>query len=272
MNRLWDAGNGQVLREEEYLDGEGLIRCKRCGSPRQKVLDLGERTLKVRCLCLCQDRQRGEEEAEKRRREFRDRVDRNRSVGMAEKALRGCTFENDLGYNPEMEKAKKYVEHWAEMRRDATGLLLWGGVGTGKTYMAACIANALLDRGVSVMMTNFSRCLSDLPGMFSGDRNRFLDGFNRYELLIIDDLGVERGSEFVLEQAFNIIDGRCRARLPLIVTTNLSLQELKNPDCLGKARIYDRVLERCVPVRVNNRSIRQENARANLERARELLV
>ena len=71
---------------------------------------------------------------------------------------------------------------------------------------------------------------------------------------------------------FNIIDSRYRAKLPLIVTTNLTLQELKNPDSLAKARIYDRVLERCVPIRINNRNIRQENARENLERAKELLV
>ena len=71
---------------------------------------------------------------------------------------------------------------------------------------------------------------------------------------------------------FNIIDSRYRAKLPLIVTTNLTLQELKNPDSLAKARIYDRVLERCVPIRINNRNIRQENAKENLDRAKELLA
>lgn len=51
-----------------------------------------------------------------------------------------------------------------------------------------------------------------------------------------------------------------RARLPLIVTTNLTLKELKNPDPLAKRRIYDRVLERCVPLQVNRLCIRQDNA------------
>ena len=70
---------------------------------------------------------------------------------------------------------------------------------------------------------------------------------------------------------FNIIDGRTRARKPLIVTTNLSLPELKHPDSLAKARIYDRLLERCVPVRVHNRNLRQENAQAQLQRVKKLL-
>ena len=164
------------------------------------------------------------------------------------------------------------MEHWDEMQRDSTGLLFWGDVGTGKTFIAACIANALIDQGVPVMMTNFSRVLSDLPGLFSGNRNRYIDSFNRYPLLIIDDLGVERSSEFALEQVFNIVDGRYRAKLPLIVTTNLTLQEMKHPDNLARARIYDRVLERCIPVRINNRNIRQENARAAMDRAKGLLV
>ena len=271
MKNLFDE-TPQAIKEDEYLGQDGLIYCRDCHSPRQKELDLGQRKLKVRCLCVCKAVRQEIARGELRRQEFQDKVSRNRTVGLAEPALRKCTFENDKGYNPEIAKARKYVENWDEMQASAAGLLFWGNVGTGKTYIAACIANALIDRGVQVMMTNFSRVLSDLPGMFSGDRNRYIDSFNRYPLLIIDDLGVERGSEFALEQVFNIIDSRYRAKLPLIVTTNLTLQELKNPDSLAKARIYDRVLERCVPIRINNRNIRQENARENLERAKELLA
>ena len=62
----------------------------------------------------------------------------NRFVGLSEPALRKFTFANDKGYNPEIRVAKKYVEHWEKMERQASGLLLWGGVGTGKTYMAGC--------------------------------------------------------------------------------------------------------------------------------------
>lgn len=265
-----EAWKDGPLREGEYRK-DGLVYCAACHTPRQRLIDLGERTILVRCLCRCQTEKREAEEAASRQREFWDRVAANRSVGLSEPALRQFTFAGDKGYNPEIRVAQKYVDHWEQMEREASGLLLWGGVGTGKTYIAGCIANALLDQGVTVMMTNFSRVLSDLPGMFSGDRNRYLDSFNRYRLLIIDDFGVERSSEFALEQVFNIIDGRTRARKPLIVTTNLTLQELKNPDTLAKARIYDRLLERCVPVRIHNRNLRQENAREHLQSMKKLL-
>ena len=79
-------------------------------------------------------------------------------------------------------------------------------MGTGKSFFAGCIANALLDKGVPVLMTNFSRILNTLTGMYSDDRNQFIDSFNKYSLLIIDDLGIERSSEFALEQVFNVID------------------------------------------------------------------
>ena len=93
---------------------------------------------------------------------------------------------------------------------------------------------------------------------------------NIYPLLILDDLGIERNSEFALEQVFNVIDSRYRSCKPLIVTTNLTLNELKNPSDLAHARIYDRVLERCVPLRINNRNIRKDNAKVQMERAKAL--
>ena len=120
-------------------------------------------------------------------------------------------------------------------------------------------------------MTNFSRILNTLTGMYSDDRNQFIDSFNKYSLLIIDDLGIERSSEFTLEQVFNVIDSRYRSKKPLIVTTNLTLDELRHPKDLVRARIYDRVLERCVPLKINNQNIRELNAAANMQEARKIL-
>ena len=121
-------------------------------------------------------------------------------------------------------------------------------------------------------MTNFARILNTLAGMHSEDRNLFIDSMNRYSLLIIDDLGMERNSEFALEQVFHVIDSRYRSRKPLIVTTNLTLTELNTPADMAHRRIYDRILERCVPIRMNNRNIRQDNASKNLEEAKRLLL
>ena len=141
---------------------------------------------------------------------------------------------------------------------------------SGKTYIAACIANALIEQGVSVLMTNFSKILNTLSPMYSGDRNAFIDSLNHYSLLIIDDLGIERNSEFALEQVFSVIDSRYRCKKPMIITTNLTIDEMNHAD-LAHTRIYNRILERCTPLMVNNQNIRKVNAEMNLKEARKLL-
>lgn len=107
--------------------------------------------------------------------------------------------------------------------------------------------------------------------MYSDEKNQFIDSLNKYSLLIIDNLGIQRSTEFALEQVFNVIDSRYRSKLPLIVTTNMTLDELKHPQDLARSRIYDRVLERCVPLKINNHNIRQMNAAENIQEARKIL-
>ena len=260
------------LRADEYLNEDSLICCRKCQTPRQKRIEITGRTIEPRCLCKCQQVEQEKREHERKHREFLDIVERNRSMGLPDPAQRKHTFENDLGYNPkQIAMAKQYVQHWEEFLASPTGLLLWGDVGTGKSFIAGCIANALLDKGVPVIMTNFARLLNKLTDMYSGDRNAYIDSFKRYPLMIIDDLGVERNSEFAREQVFSVIDSRYRSQLPMIVTTNLSLEELKDPTDLSRSRIYDRVLERCLPIRVNEQNIRELNQAAVLARAKQLL-
>ena len=261
------------LRDGEYIhEGNGLVYCSNCHTPRQNRLEVNGALYEPRCMCKCQTEEYERQEKKRERREFLEMIAKNRSVGLTDPELRKHTFENDLGYNSkQMDMAKKYVCNWAEFRSKSIGLLLWGDVGTGKSFIAGCIANALLDEGIAVMMTNFTQLLNKLTDMYSGDRNTYINSLNAFPLLIIDDLGVERNSEFAREQVFNIIDSRYRSQLPMIVTTNLTLEELKRPADLARARIYDRVLERCVPIRVNEQNIRKLNTAANMGRAKQLL-
>lgn len=159
---------------------------------------------------------------------------------------------------------------WQTMRAENLGLFLWGGVGTGKSFLAGCIANALMEQEVPVRMTNFARILNELNSSFSG-RNDVVDNLCRYPLLIIDDFGMERGTEYALEQIYNIVDSRYRSRKPLIVTTNLTLDEIRHPQDTAHARIYDRLLEMCIPISCIGVSFRKENAQEKLERMKLLI-
>ena len=88
---------------------------------------------------------------------------------------------------------------------------------------------------------------------------------------IIDDLGVERSTEYAMEQMFFVIDSRYRSRRPMIITTNLKLSELKNPPDLAHARIYDRILERCAPILFDGKNFREENAGVTRQAAKDIV-
>lgn len=260
------------LKEDEYFNpADGLIYCALCRTPRQAVVNVQGSTFVPNALCRCQAAARELYLAEEKKRERMQEIERLRAAGLQDRALRNYTFANDLGWCPEIEKARAYVDRFREMEQDATGLLLWGDLGTGKTFFAGCIANALIEQGIPVLMTSFARVLNSLTGFRPEDRNEFVDSLNNYRLLVIDDLGVERNTEFSLEQVFHVIDSRYRSRLPMIVTTNLSLRELKQPADLAHARIYDRILERCVPIKINGQNHRQHLAADQLKKARILL-
>ena len=171
------------------------------------------------------------------------------------------TFENDDRKNAKLSAAmERYAENFGDFLKEGKGLLLYGTVGTGKSYYAACIANRLIDKGRRVKMTNFSTLINKIQATFEG-KQEIIDDLNRYPLLIIDDLGAERQSEYMQEMVFNIIDARYRAGLPMIVTTNLTAEEIKKPQEVRYARIYDRIIERCFPVEISGVSRRRQHVK-----------
>lgn len=195
--------------------------------------------------------------------ESMQRLNMLKSMCFQDSAPYGWTFENDNGKNPLIGKAKTYADKWSDMLSKNIGLLLWGEVGTGKTYFAACIANALVENCVSVKMTNFSTILNDL--FYENDKNQYINRLNNHNLLIIDDLGIERDTEYALEQVYNVVDARYKSNKPLIITTNLSITEIKNPVDTAHKRIYDRVLEMCVPIKFDGENFRQQKATDKME-------
>lgn len=186
-------------------------------------------------------------------------------------ALLGYTFDKDNGSVSQIENARKYAAHWEEISSRGLGLLFWGLPGNGKTFAAACIANALLEKWVQVRMTTLGQVLNTLPAMNGEEKLRYLNDLRDCDLLILDDFGMERRSDYAREQIFSLVDSRYLSRRPMIVTTNLSLTELKTPADLSQRRIYDRVLEMCVPVCFDGESLRQEKARENIRLYRQLI-
>ena len=124
-----------------------------------------------------------------------------------------------------------------------------GRRGDWKEFVVGCIANALIGKGIPAMMANFSHILNTISIMNPSERKQFTDSLSNYPLLILDDLGIERSSEFALEQVFHVIDSRYRSKLSLIITTILTLNKIKSTSNLAIHCIYNRILERCVSIK-----------------------
>lgn len=256
---------------DDYIGKDGLLYCGKCHTKKQtRIFLLGEERTPP-CLCKCRQEQRDREEAEHKRILFEDKVKRLRQMGFPEREMQEWTFANADGSNEKLiSAAQRYVDNFKEFRKNGKGLLLFGTVGTGKTFISACIANALIDRGYPVLMTNFARIANTVSGMWEG-KQEYYDSLNDYQLLVLDDLAAERKTEYMSEIVFNVIDARYRAGLPLIVTTNLTSEELKHPADISYQRTFSRLLEMCVPVKVDGKDKRLEKMKADFQPMRDLL-
>lgn len=255
-----EASRNSHYEEGDYLNEDGLLTCGKCHTPKQyrftATWDGKEKTPYTPCDCA-RERRDAEEQA-RQAQNLRIKVNRLRKLGFPDSEMADWTFAHDDGTDPKtMSIARKYVDNFTEMKKRGKGLLLYGTVGTGKTYAAACIANELINQDRPCLVTNFARITNTLQGMFDG-KQRYLDDFNRLDLLVIDDLAAERDTSYMNEMVFNIIDARYRSGKPLIVTSNLTKTDLMTPGSIERQRIYSRLLEMCVPVEVKGGDRRQK--------------
>ncbi len=271
MSALEKRAAESIKAEQGDYELDGLLHCCKCNTPKQTRVMLFGVERKPMCLCKCEVEKRDREEAERKRIEFQARVKEMRRVGFPEAEMQNWNFEHDDGESGQIITiAKNYVKNFDKMLEDGKGLLLFGGVGNGKTFASACIANALIDKGYPCMMTNFARIANTVQGMFDG-RQDYYDSFNRFPLLVIDDLSAERKTEYMQEIVFNVIDSRYRAGLPTIVTSNLTADEIKNPADISYQRIFSRLLEMCVPIEVKGEDRRRKILKESFSEYSELL-
>jgi DNA replication protein DnaC len=233
------------LKGDEIEIG-GVPCCPVCHEPRITRVKYGGREHIHRCICPCES-----EEVE--HATLKQQIT-YRQQGIKDKQYLSYTFENS---EIDLPIAKKYCDNWGKYYEGNIGLQFMGEPGNGKTYIAACIANRLINDGHTVLMANVLWYLEQLH--FKNDNSaEFLNSLQNYDLMIIDDFGAMRESEYRIEQMYNIIDTRYRAKKPLIITTNLSLEDYKNETNMNLKRIYDRLSEMCHPITIKTESWRKK--------------
>lgn len=267
-------GTDFTYNKETHYEKDGHIYCKTCNEriDGKPIPMLDKKLMIIRNACKC-DRDRAEQEKLREKQIEQDRLRKNCFISKNQIAY---TFENvDEDTDKDIiKKAKNYVKHFEEMRKDNVGLLLYGNVGSGKTYIACSIANAIItEYSYTVKMRNFAQILNDLQkGGFNLDRNEYIEQITSSTLLILDDFGIERNTEYALEQIYNVINARYLKARPTIITTNLNFKDIeKEQEDIMLGRIYSRIIEMCLPLRVTGLDRRKIQSKEKLKKAQNLI-
>lgn len=252
-----------------YTGDDGLLYCGKCNTPKQSRYTTGNGT---DCLVVI--------DCECRQREKRDRLRRELQRGIEDERAKLAAFAKDDGADSESGgMLRRYAEKWDAMREKNIGLLLHGDVGGGKTFFAACIANAIIDKQVEkgdwnaspVIMTTIPALQHEMKEDYGSRKAAVLRRIAETPLLILDDVGYERKTSTSDELAYEIINQRYKANKPLIVTTNLTIGEITNAQDQHQRRAFDRIVEMCSPIHVKAEGRRQAIARAKSAEARRIL-
>ena len=249
-------GNAAAEKRGIITDEDGVKRCAICNEPVFALIGGVKRP--VECAC-----DRAEADKSKRRKA----VDAARRKAEASPLF--CrmytegrfSFARDDAANSNASKTcRKYVEHFGELKQKGYGLFLSGGVGTGKTFYAACIANELISNGIPALMFSSQSFVSAAQSP-RGNIDELLRALNSFDLLVLDDFGAERETDFALEVIERFTDSRSLSKKPLIVTSNLAPKDMMNACTdLRKMRVCDRLRSMCpvsIPVLGNSRRAEQ---------------
>lgn len=260
---------------DDYIGSDGLLYCGRCNTRKEReIIWFDNKPKKVPVMCKCRAEEERLKKEQMQKEEEMRRIQRAKISSMMDDTFRTACFANYQirnGNERHLKVAKKYCIEFSKMYERNQGLLFWGTVGTGKSYTAACIANYLLEANTSVVMTSFVRILQEMQGFDREREETFTNKLNSVKLLIIDDLGAERSTDYALEKVYGIIDNRYRAKKPLILTTNLTLRQMQEATDIRYARIYDRIFEMCYPMEFSGVSWRKREAAQRYEETRKIL-
>lgn len=258
----WTNRLGNPQRPGDHTDPEtGLLLCGTCGEPKQTRINLLGQDMVVPCDCRCVREQKATRKTALRQEEAACRLTRRRYICFGDDAKKaGYTFDKDDQRDAALSRrVRGYVEHFGELRQQGRGLLLLGPTGTGKTFYACCIANALLEAGYTARVTNFAVIANELQGTF--DKAGVHRELKQPDLLVLDDLAAERDTSFMNEIVFQVVEERCVAQKPLVVTSNLSAQAFFKPDTIERGRVFSRLKEVCIPLSVTGTDRRDEQLR-----------
>ncbi|HML21834.1 MAG TPA: ATP-binding protein [Aggregatilinea sp.] len=198
----------------------------------------------------------------------RERAAKLRAISQLPPRMAAYTFESYAALRLS-DTQRRAVEIAATYARSGSlgerhGLFLFGPVGTGKSGLAAAISNAAMNAGISTIYKTAPDLMDYIRSSFKADNDvsydKILDQIQRVELLVLDDLGTENLTAWVVEKLFQIVDFRYRHDMRLIVTSNCApdvlMERFERAGEQTGQRIVDRIMEMCALVEVSGGNLR----------------
>lgn len=253
-------------RDGDYIGEDGLLYCGNCHTPKQ--CNCGNFGI-LFCACKCESEKYAAERAAEKKaaEEFGQSIEsaRKRQKCFDDDFYKHMSFENDRNASPKaVQAARYYVDNFERFKSENKGLMFLGNCGTGKTFAACCIANALTDKQYNVWVITANELIRKVGNFNTSEAALSRIGYD--DLLVIDDFGTQSNSEYNTQTLFDIIDKRYKSAKPLVITSNLDPGEFrKDRNDIQQKRIFDRIIEMCMcpisPVVLSGESLRGKIAR-----------
>ena len=248
---------------------DGLLYCGKCHTPKQCRIEILGQIRMPYHLCKC------EEEQDRRMQEKirQDQTERLRKDCFPDAEMCSWQFAADdgTGDRKAMSAMKNYAEKFQIMQEKQLGILLYGDVGVGKSFAAACVANALMTNGYFVKWLSAIQIVENCYFRNEQEQEEYTKSITSPDLLILDDLGAERRTDFATERIHSLINARILTGKPMLVTTNLTPDQLTNTGDIQKNRIFSRLFKMTIPVQYTGSDRRRMAMKQNYQAVKDLL-
>lgn len=254
-----------VPAEGDYYGADGLLVCGRCGTPKECRVPVcgngalgymgarweadSSRAVIRPIMCSCREREAADADMAGAAFKADARDAANRAACWDIGGCSSMTFDADDGSDPVASgEARAYAEGFPGTSDGGRGLVFLGGVGCGKTFMAACVANLLLDSGAKVRFTSISELARRASASGYGGSSEAVGSVKHADLVVLDDFGTERQTPSMQEFRYQVVNTLYSEKVPMVVTTNLTRRELMASTGTESDRVFSRIVGRCRPV------------------------